>query len=344
MKHPTALALLVGLAACGRVTPLEEVDGGSTGDASSDSVPREARCIDLPLTCGPAGTSSCCDSKTVPGGMFLRAFDQDPVDHNDQSYPAQVSTFRLDTYEVTVGRFRQFVAAGYGTQAKPPFAGAGGRRLGGVNGRGGWESAWNSNLVADEAALRGSLRCSLSYTTWTDEPGQNEALPIVCATWYEAMAFCIWDGGYLPTEAQSMYAMAGGTEQRAYPWSKPASSVTVSCAHANFGGSSWPTTACNAKGATRVGAKSPTGDGAFGQADLGGNAMEWGLDWSALLTVPCNDCANLTPGSSPGGDRILRGGSYQANATGMRGASSFNGLPPTFRDSDVGFRCARPVN
>jgi len=32
---------------------------------------------------------------------------------------------RLDTYEVTVGRFRKFVMAGQGTQANPPVSGVG---------------------------------------------------------------------------------------------------------------------------------------------------------------------------------------------------------------------------
>jgi hypothetical protein len=36
------------------------------------------------------------------------------------------------------------------------------------------------------------------YDTWTSSPGNNELKPIVCANWYEAYAFCIWDGGFLP--------------------------------------------------------------------------------------------------------------------------------------------------
>ena len=42
----------------------------------------------------------------------------------DMRWPATVSMFRLDKYEVTVGRFRAFVDAGMGTQSKPPVAGA----------------------------------------------------------------------------------------------------------------------------------------------------------------------------------------------------------------------------
>jgi len=42
------------------------------------------------------------------------------------------------------------------------------------------------------------------------------ACRINCITWYEAMAFCIWDGGYLPTEAE-WDALRGGARTNGYP-------------------------------------------------------------------------------------------------------------------------------
>ena len=69
------------------------------------------------------GDRDCCKSLLVPGGTFDRSYDG--VDFMDPNYPATVSDFYLDKYEITVGRFRQFVNAGMGTQTSPPAAGAG---------------------------------------------------------------------------------------------------------------------------------------------------------------------------------------------------------------------------
>jgi len=66
---------------------------------------------------------------------------------------------------VTVGRFRQFVNAGMGTQQNPPPMGAGARTLNGMANQGGWDGAWNGNLVADTPALVAVVKCSAPFQT-----------------------------------------------------------------------------------------------------------------------------------------------------------------------------------
>ena len=123
----------------------------------------------LAATCGPSGNDDCCKSLLVPGGTFYRSYDG--VDYLDKSYPATVSDFYLDKYEITVGRFRVFVDAGMGTQKSPPGDGAGAHpQIAGS----GWNSTWNTNLPANTAALKAALKCYAAYQTWTDTPGSNE--------------------------------------------------------------------------------------------------------------------------------------------------------------------------
>jgi hypothetical protein len=81
--------------------------------------------------CGASG-ESCCASLNVTGGTYYQTYDYltwDPVDGGSEAgadagptgeaAPATVSGFRLDKYEVTVGRFRQFVSA-WGAGWLPP--------------------------------------------------------------------------------------------------------------------------------------------------------------------------------------------------------------------------------
>ena len=66
---------------------------------------------------------------------------------------------------------------------------------------------------ADRAAiwLARAMRARVRIATWTNTEGSQENLPINGVNWYEAYAFCIWDGGFLPSEAEWVYAAAGGS-------------------------------------------------------------------------------------------------------------------------------------
>ena len=309
-------------------------------DAAPPSDPPS--CSGLAATCGLNANDDCCSTAMpIPGGTFYRGYDvaADSM-YPDMSYPATVSAFRLDKYEVTVGRFRAFVDAGMGIQASAPAMDAGARTLNGMASQGGWNASWNVSLSADTITLKANVKCDSTYQTWTDTVSIDDNRPMNCVTWYEAMAFCIWDGGFLPTEVEWNFAAAGGDEQRAYPWSSPASSTTIDCSYANYDINIPSGTYCinGTTGATnRVGSESPKGDGKWGQSDLAGNVYEWTLDkYVSPYDNPCNDCADLTPAPY----RVIRGGYTLTGAPYLRTADR-RVETPTITAALVGVRCAR---
>jgi formylglycine-generating enzyme required for sulfatase activity len=195
--------------------------------------------------CGPggSGTESCCTSLEVPGGTYYRvaAASAAPAPANSnptvtdagalvEGPPVTVSGFRLDKYLVTAGRFRQYVNYVAGASGAPPANGSGKHThvnggLGLVNASAvtqsqqpvyetGWDATdWNALL-----APVGVSWSSLVSATWPITAGSPENLPATGITWYQAYAFCIWDGGFLPSAAEWDYAAVGGSQEREYPW------------------------------------------------------------------------------------------------------------------------------
>jgi sulfatase modifying factor 1 len=294
-------------------------------------------------TCGSTGTANCCAAIAVPGGSYLRS----GVDGGQ----ATVSPFDLDQFEVTVGRYRKFVNAGLGTQLHPPAAGAGESTL--IPGSG-WNSAWNTSLPSATDSLETSFTCSL-YPTWTDSIEDTDNLPMNCLTWFEAFAFCAWDGGRLPTEAEWNYAAAGGSENRWYPWSQPPSSEAIDpdfavydcTAHnggppmyADGGGADGGLLLCFMGDILPVGSR-PMGNGKWGHTDLAGSMNEWVLDWAANYPLPCDNCAELEAGTPEAGpQRIYRSGGYYFTASGITTWVRWTDFPDN-RDDSYGVRCAR---
>ena len=293
---------------------------------------------------GTAGTESCCASPEVTGGTYSRTYTNDGTGPTAEGDSATVSGFRLDKYLVTVGRFRQFVEAWNGGSGFTPAAGSGKHtHLNGGSGLnaagGGYETGWvaadDSNVDPTDANLAGD------FCTWTPSAGSQEGLPINCVNWWESYAFCIWDGGFLPSEAEWEYAAAGGDQHRAYPWgaTAPGSACPGTgcqyaiyfCAYPDGSGSCTDVSAVAPVGTATLGA------GLWGQLDLAGEVWEWNLDWFADAYVdPCTDCADLTAGTL----RVARGGGFGSPSTQLS-PPYLNDYGPSLRIGGIGFRCAR---
>jgi sulfatase modifying factor 1 len=278
----------------------------------------------------PDAGSECCERGAVEGGTFHRS--------NGLNYPAQVSSFVLDEFEVTVDRFRQYVDHFHDGDIAWPAPGESGLP---VMPASGWRETWN-NLPENVQELQVELS-SCTLPTWTDDPGKNETKPINCVSWHVAFAFCVWDGGRLPTEAEWNYAAAGGLEQRIYPWGKAA----LDYAKANFDSAGDMNTDEETIGDILVVGSRPDGVGRWGHHDLAGNVSEWVIDQFqdnyGAESDACDDCVVVDLGDDT--PRVHRGGAWRS--AGMQKfelQTSFRSHePPNEWRSHIGFRCVRPV-
>ncbi|MEO6602837.1 MAG: SUMF1/EgtB/PvdO family nonheme iron enzyme, partial [Polyangiaceae bacterium] len=296
----------------------------------------EPSCTGLLTNCGANANDDCCAAPTVTGTVTGAPFT---LGGPFGSTTATIATFALDKYEVTVGRFRKFLAAYTGY----PAANAGAHPL--ID-NSGWQTAWNSlnPTLASVSALTAAVQCNPTYQTWNAVGTTNDRLPMNCVNWHEAFAFCAWDGGRLPTEAEWEYAAAGGAANEwTYPWGNMpvpndgSPAPDPAAAYANYygmGDGSAPGTYAFSD-ILPVGAK-PSGVGKFGQMDLAGSMDEWVLDWFAAYPGTCDNCANLTAATY----LVGRGGAWRSNASGLRAALRGVGEPTGHYDTS-GFRCSR---
>ncbi len=154
------------------------------------------------------------------------------------------------------------------------------------------------------------------------KPAQRD-LPVAGVDWSQADTYCKWVNGHLPTEAQ-WELVARGPQSSLYPWgsSKPA------CDLLNFN---------NCLGGISRVYDFPGGKSYFDALDMAGNAYEWAGDWydaNYYFTSPAGD----PPGPDSGRNRVVRGSSFEDDATYVPSARRFFYDPDRFRE-DLGFRC-----
>ena len=318
-----------------------------TGGAGAD-----AKCGGKPGDEKASGSQDCCETRAVAGGTYNR--------FNNPRFPATVGPFALDAFEVTVGRFRAWVEASNGNlRSAAPAEGAGAHPK---IPNSGWRKEWDKFLPASRAEIdkmfgptgEDGVGCQVgtnlddygAMTWWTpaieskvksENQGADDVLaentkealdrkPLNCVGWHVLFAFCAWDGGRLPTDAEWGFAGSGG-EQRVFPWGNVDKKDLVLIGENNS--LSWaPTFAAGGKYVTAalwergkpnefpefwdvhtwgkkmrtksdnaahiapVGRKA-AGNGKWGHANLSGGMFEWMLDEGPIKQGNCVDCANV---------------------------------------------------
>ena len=150
---------------------------------------------------------------------------------------------------------------------------------------------------------------------------------MVRVPWQEAVEFCSWTGGRLPTEAEWEYAVRGGSDGNIYP-----DGDVIGRDDANFAGKGakdkWeytsPVSAFPANG--------------FDLFDMVGNVWEWTAD-------EFRSDAYAAPGGTQTESaavqvRVMRGGSMYSDESSLR--VSYRGRSnPGNRVFYIGFRCVR---
>lgn len=120
----------------------------------------------------------------VPAGTFPMGVPMGDRDGGRDEYPRHevyVDTFYIDKYEVTNGRYLEFVKA---TNHRVP-----------QNPKNPTRNLWQGATITESLAER----------------------PVINVDWFDAEAYCKWAGKRLPTEAEWEKA-AKGTQDRRFPW------------------------------------------------------------------------------------------------------------------------------
>jgi formylglycine-generating enzyme required for sulfatase activity len=231
--------------------------------------------------------------------------DEEPV------HTVNLDAFYIDPYEVSNAAFVNFLNG----QANPQTAG---------------------NDWLDLTAAGGQGPLWFGNGRWQISPGL-ENHPVSFVNWYGARAYCGWQNGRLPTEAEWEKAARGADDARLYPWgdtfaADKANICDTRCQEA------WANRQLDDGYATTSPVGSyPGGVSPYGLYDMSGNVFEWTTDWYAPDYYAQSPDANPT-GPSSGERYVVRGGSWQRNGRGVRLSYRYS-YKAAFGYSEVGFRC-----
>ena len=240
----------------------------------------------------------------IPAGKFEMGSNDTESFSEQRVYTVQVEAFYMDTHAVTNLEYQQFLIE---------------------------NASWQKDRIESKFHDGDYL------LNWdgSNYPTGKANHPVTWVSWYSAMAYAMWAGKRLPTEAEWEYAACGGLSGKNYPWGD-----VLSAAQANYDKN---------VGDTTVVGKYPANG--YGLYDMSGNVWEWCLD------LYDDDFYFTSPRKNPRSgtnepewiidnfvdittERVLRGGGWSTPPQGICVAHRFR-LTPMNTTYDYGFRCVQ---
>lgn len=169
------------------------------------------------------------------------------------------------------------------------------------------------------------------FATWNTD-GMEEH-PVNYVSWYQAVEFCDWVKGRLPTEAEWEYA-ARNRGADLCPWGDAATTCEYAVMQEDVmgcgTGETWPV--CS----------KTKGNTADGLCDMIGNLFEWTLDWYQpnYAGAPVDGSAWVDP---RGTTRVMRGGALSYDSFWQRATARGDHGGPAYQVFTLGFRCVQGV-